>query len=472
MSVFNQIARNSIINITGKIASLILGLVAVAIMTRYLGQDGFGYYTTVIAFLQFFGIMADFGLTLTTVQMISKPNTDLSRTMNSIVSFRVITAAACLLLAPIVCWFFPYNIFIKLGVSITAASFFCITVINVLTGVFQQKLKMLRVTIAEVVGRIVLVGLVGITVWLHKDIYWIFGAISAGSIVNLLIVWISSGEFVKWKWEIDWSIWKELCIRSWPIALSISFNLIYLKMDTIILSLTRTQAEVGLYGASYRVVDILTMLPAVFMGIVLPQLTIYFQENQKEELVGLLQKSFDALMIFAVPIIVGTMIIGRQVMSFVAGKEFILSGDILKVLILASGAIFLTTLFGYGVIAVEKQRKIMWAYLVTAVITLAGYLIFIPQYGYWAAGWWTVFSETVVAVWSAVLLYKTIKFFPSLRIIVKSLAAALVMAAVLYATRNQQVLIALFAGIIVYFVFLYLFGGIKRESLVELLKLK
>ncbi|MFH0988129.1 MAG: polysaccharide biosynthesis C-terminal domain-containing protein, partial [Parcubacteria group bacterium] len=151
--------------------------------------------------------------------------------------------------------------------------------------------------------------------------------------------------------------------------------------------------------------------------------------------------------------------------------EFILSGDILKVLILASGAIFLTSLFGYGVIAVEKQKKITWAYLIAAIITLAGYLIYIPQYGYWAAAWWTVFSETLIAVWSAILLYKTIKFFPSLRLLIKSVAAGLIMAVVLYVVRDLQVLISLAIAIVVYFGCLYLLGGIKRESVMELLKI-
>ena len=92
MSLDKQIAKNTVIHLAGKLISLILGLVAIAVMARYLGQGGFGYSITVTEFLQFFGILVDFGLTLTTVQMISKPGVNISRTMNSIISFRVITA--------------------------------------------------------------------------------------------------------------------------------------------------------------------------------------------------------------------------------------------------------------------------------------------------------------------------------------------------------------------------------------------
>jgi O-antigen/teichoic acid export membrane protein len=472
MSLNRKITQNTIIHLSGKMISLILGLIAVAVMTRYLGVEGFGYYVTVIAFLQFFGILVDFGLTLTTVQMISEPGRDLTKTMNSIMSFRVITAGLFLALAPIVIWLFPYNIFIKLGVLITVGSFFCITLIQTLTGVFQKKLKMMQVTVAEVVGRVILVGGVIVAAYLGASIYWVFGVITFGSVLNLIIVWFYSKKHVSWKWEVDFSLWKEVFSRTWPIALSISFNLIYLKMDTIILSLTRSPAEVGLYGATYRVVDILTMLPAVFMGIVLPVMTRYYVEKNKEAFQGMMQKAFDALIIFAVPIVVGTMVIARPVMSFVAGQDFVVSGDILKVLILASGAIFVTTLTGYTVVAINKQKKMMWGYLVAAVLTMIGYLYFIPRYGYWGAAWMTVFSEILIMIWTGILVYKVIKFFPRLITFFKTLVPAGVMTAVLYYIRDMHALVLVAVGVVVYFGLLYLFGGIKRESLNELIRLK
>ncbi|MBI5077612.1 flippase [Candidatus Falkowbacteria bacterium] len=470
MTLNKQIAQNSIIQLFGKLVSLALGLIAVAIMTRYLGQEKFGYYTTVIAFLQFFGIMVDFGLSLATIQMISKPNVDLSKTMNAIMSFRTITAALFLLLGTILVWFFPYNIFIKLGVLITVLSFFCMSLIQTVTGVFQQKLKVWEITIAEVIGRIVLVGLTFWAVLSGKNIYWIFGAISAANIVNLAIVWAYSKKYINWRWQIDWEIWRDIIRRTWPMALSISFNLIYLKMDTIILSLTRTQAEVGLYGATYRVVDVLTMLPAVFMGIVIPVISRYYHENNREALKNILQKAFDALMIFAVPIVIGTFVAARGVMVLVAGNDFALSGEILKVLILASGAIFGTSLFGYAIVGIEKQRTIMWCYLTTAALTFVGYLLFIPKYGVWGAGWMTVFSEVMVMIWSAVVLYRTLKFFPSLLTTLKAVLAAMIMFFVLYVFRDWHVIWLLIISGAVYFPLLYLFSGVKKEMVAGLLK--
>ena len=92
MTLNTRIAQNSLIQLIGKLLSLFLGLATVAIMTRYLGQAGYGYYTTVISFLQVFGILVDFGLSLTAIQMISRPGVDSDKAMSNLMTLRTISA--------------------------------------------------------------------------------------------------------------------------------------------------------------------------------------------------------------------------------------------------------------------------------------------------------------------------------------------------------------------------------------------
>ncbi len=470
MSINSKITKNSLIQIAGKMISLVLGLVAVSIMTRYLGQTGFGYYTTAIAFLQFFGIMADFGLSLTTVQMISDEKQDEPRLLKNILTLRVISSFLFIGLAPLVVLFFPYPPEVKMGVLATSFSFYFITIIQVLTGVFQKKLKMFEVTIAEVLGRLVLVILTAVIALLGGSLFYILLTISFGSLVNLIVVFYYARKYIEFGWAFDFDIWKAVAKRSWPIALSIGFNLIYLKMDTIILSLVRPQADVGLYGATYRVVDILTMMPAVYMGIVLPHLTNHFLQKNLTEMKKLMQLAFDSLMLFAVPIVFGTFLVAQKVMVFVAGRDFAMSGEILKVLILASGAIFVTSLFGYAVLAVHKQRQMMWGYLTTSIITLIGYFIFIPKFGFWGAAWMTVFSEVVIMVWTFVVVYRETKFIPSLIALGKYCLAGLVMVGIILLLPNWHILFVLLMASITYFGMLYLLGAIKKDFWKELSK--
>ncbi|NCF75328.1 MAG: oligosaccharide flippase family protein, partial [Xanthomonadaceae bacterium] len=145
MRLTQKIAYNTIIQTIGKFISLSLGVVAFGIMTRYLGTERFGQYTTVVAFLQFFAILADMGLMLITVQMISRPNIDEEKILSNIFTLRFFASIAFFSIAPIVSLFFPYPKIVKIAISIFTISFFFLSLIQVLTGLFQKKLKIIKV---------------------------------------------------------------------------------------------------------------------------------------------------------------------------------------------------------------------------------------------------------------------------------------------------------------------------------------
>jgi len=69
----------------------------------------------------------------------------------------------------------------------------------------------------------------------------------------------------------------------WPIAISIIFNVVYLKGDTLLLSIFTNQTEVGIYGAAYRVLDVLTQTAMMIMGLFLPLLAFSWGQNLKQE---------------------------------------------------------------------------------------------------------------------------------------------------------------------------------------------
>ncbi|MFZ5363887.1 MAG: flippase [Patescibacteria group bacterium] len=472
MSLTRQVAHNMIYQVGGKILSTILGLGALAMMTRYLGQDGYGGYTTIVSFLQFFGILVDFGLTLTTVQMISEPKADINKITSNIFTLRFFSAVIFLGLAPLVVLFFPYSATLKLGVALTTFSFLFIALNQVLIGLFQKNLRMEKVAIAENLGRVVLVAGIAAVIYFKAGLLAVMFAVILGSFANFLINFLFSLKYVRIRFVFDWPIWKEIYRRSWPIGLSIVFNLIYLKADVIVLSIFQSQATVGLYGASYRVLDVLTTLPMMFAGLVLPILTASWAEKNLERFERLIKKSFDFLMIIIVPIIFGAMLLGERLMGAVAGEDFSGSGIILKILILAAGAIFVGTLFGHVIVAIRKQKQMIWGYALVALLSLAGYIIFIPLYTYWAAAWITFFSEGVIALLTFYVVWKNTRLVPSGKVLGKSILASLFMCATIYFLINMNLLFLIVFGAIVYFVVLYLLRGYSKETITEIVRLK
>lgn len=476
MNLYAKVAKNTIIQIIGKVISTMLGLLAIAMITRYLSLTGFGEYTTITTFLAFFAVIADLGLTLVTAQMLSDSHNKESESLNNLFGLRLVSAIFFISLAPIIVLFFPYSDAIKFGVLISAAAFFFPALNQIIIGLFQKKLSMERDVIAEVVSRLTLILVVFLSLHFKLGLNGILIATVASAAVNFLLHYLLALNYIRIKPEFNLLIWKNIFHKSWPLAITIILNLIYLRADTLILSLFKSSAEVGLYGAAYRVIDVLTSIPFMFAGIILPILTSAWLQKNKDYFKNVLQKSFDFMAILAIPLIVGSQLLGRPVMKFVAGADFLESGDILKYLIIAVAAIFLGTIFSHAVIALDKQKKLIWFYVFTSLSSLAAYFILIPKYSYYGAAAVTIYSEILIAIFSAVCVYKYSRFRPNLKTLFKSLASAIIMGIFIYIMPTQYqnsvggLLMLIIVGMSIYFFCLYLFGAICVKDIETIFK--
>lgn len=478
MNLSAKIAYNTVIQFLGKIISTILGLIALAMMAHYLGITGFGEYTTIINYVSFFAIIADFGLTLITVQLISQPQADENKILNNLFGLRLISISALLLLAPLIAIFLPYSTAVKTGILIAILSFLFPALNQILIGLFQKKLRMDKAVIAETLSRLFLVAGIYLSFklnWGLNGVLWVT-VVSAG--INFLSAYILATKFALIKPAFDWRFYKTVILKSWPLALTIVLNLLYLKTDTLILSLVKSADDVGLYGAAYRIIEVLTTLPFMFAGIILPILTLSWFEQKKDYFALVLQKSFDLMAIFSIPIVVGVLVLAKPIIVLVAGPDFIVSSLILKILIFAVVAIFLGCMFAHAVIAIEKQKKMIGFYLFVSLSSIILYLLVIPKFSYLGAAAITIYSEALIALFSAYIVWKYTKFIPKFKIATKTIIASLIMGLALklipeylYYSWLGLIISSLVAAII-YFISLYLIKGITQTDLKVLLNKK
>ncbi|MDA3802345.1 MAG: flippase [Patescibacteria group bacterium] len=482
MSLGKKVAHNTLAQIIGKFLSTAIGLLSLAIMTRYLGTDGFGKYTTIVTFLSFFAVFADFGLTLITVQLISDKKRNEKKILNNLFAFRFVSIITLLAIAPLVSLLFPYGGDIRIGILIALLAFVFPALNQIIVGLLQKKLSMHKDAISENIGRIAL--LIGV-ILMKKFDYGLYGMLFVTSVAagfNFLSHYIYSLKYAVIKFEWDFSLWKSIIKKSWPLALTIVLNLIYLKADTLVLSVFKSADEVGLYGATYRIIDVLTTIPFMFAGIILPIITAAWLEKRKDYFKKVLQKSLDFMIIAFIPLVIGTQFIAKEIMVMMAGSEFAQSGQILKILIFSLAAIFIGTMFSHAVIALDKQKKMIGFYVFTSITSLAAYLYFVPKYSYFGAASVTIYSEILIAIFSAYCVSKYSKFKLRWNTAFKSLLAGLTMAFVLYLINQNLaetildkttiiglILTVLIAGI-VYLLMLYLLGAVSKKDIDMIVK--
>ena len=471
MSDTTKVAKNSLIQMFGKIFSMFFGIIGIGIMTRYLGQEGFGKYTTIITFTQIFTVFLDLGLSNVTLKMISHENDENTEKIISKIFTLRFFLNFLIFLAPAIAQLFPYSNDIKQGILICSFAFFFTNLIQILVVLLQKKLNTTAYAIGEIFSKLIfLLSIIYIvTNSLELKYILIFSILS--NFVYFINVFIGARKYSKIKFKIDLKFWKEVLIMCWPFAVSIILNLIYFRGDTFILSLLKPQADVGIYGAAYKVLEIYDMFPILFVNLILPILDRSYKQKDFERFKRIVQKIFDFFLMIAIPLVFGGILLSKDVIILVAGKDFIKAGGVLQILILAMSIITFGALFCSLIIAVNKQKKMTIGYITAAVISIIGYLVLIPKYSYYGAAITTVVVELIVTIFAIVIFKKETKFLPSIKSVYKILASSIIMFIFIYLLKyqlNLNILIMLPLAIIVYFTFLYLIGGINKEILDEL----
>ncbi len=467
-----QFTRNFIVQTVGKALSVILGLFVLSLLTRSLGAEKYGAFTTAFTFLQFFGVIVDFGLTLTLVVMLSEPGADQKKITGNVFTLRLVSAGVLFLTAPFLVLLFPWSPTVNASVAAGAMGYVFMAAAAMLVGVFQTHQNVWRASLAELIDRVALLAFCLYAAHKGMGAEAMMWAHTAAHAIWLAVALWFAGKFVPVRLRFDLSSWKEILRRSWPMGVSIFFNLLYLKGDILILSLFRSEAEVGNYGAAYRVLDVLTVIPTIFMGLLLPNLVRDWKQGNAVEFRQHLARAFDAFALMYLPVVAGAWALSVPLLRLVAGDEFIAAGGILKLLILAVPSVFLGTLYGHAVVAVDRQRTMMLGYLACAVLSLAGYFFFIPAYGMVGAAGVTIFAESFIALTTFALVRSASKGRPNAGVFLRAALASLLMYAVLRLLPGWHVLVLIPVGGAVYAAFLFAFGVLTPQRIRDLMPRK
>jgi O-antigen/teichoic acid export membrane protein len=469
MALQKKILKNTLAHLAGKIGGTILGLFTVAIMTRYLGPEGYGKFTTVLSFLQMFAILAGFGLPITLAKLIAREGAEEKQLLANAFTLRLVSGAVIFIIAPLVGWFFPYPAEIKFGIMVGALSFLGLTLHELLVAVFQKHLATWKIAIAEILGRALL--LIGTTwaVFTDRGLIAIVAALAAGNLLQFVLSYLLARRITPIGLSFQWPIWRDILRESWPIGVAVIFNLIYLKGDVILLSTLRTQTEVGLYGAAYKVLDVVTVIPYIFMGLVLPLMSAAWSRDDKIDFNRKLSLAFDALAILAIPLMFGAFAIADDLIAFVAGAKFTSAGQMLTILMVGGFAVFWHALYNNALVAMGQQKKMVLFYALNAAISVGLYLLLIPTWGGLGAAVVTAFSELFIAVIATIIVTSACGFKPRWQQLRKVVIASMIMFGALYLWPEPHVLWRVLSGMVIYTLALLLMRGLPIGSLQAML---
>lgn len=458
-----KIALNTIISAAARIFGTGLALVTIGLMTRYLTKTEWGEYSILLTWGGIFAVLAEGGLYQFMVREISQDGADEKEVASNIFTLRLLSSLFIFALAPLISFLFPYSSQARWGIAVGMVGFWFLSGSQVTVGIFQKYLRMEKVALAELAGRVAQLILIFLFIRWRLDFFWIVVSLTGGGLVNFFIIyWLAQDHIVmhlRWAWDG----WKKIIKQSYPLAVSGILTMIYFSSDSLIISIFKPAADVGIYRLSYKVLESLIFFPAMFVGLVMPFLSqAAFRDWPRFSRIS--QRALDILIIFAVPLALGTFFVSPAIIGLLGGGHYPEAVPILDILMVAVGIIFLGTLFSFMLIAGHQQQKLMKISAWAAVFNVALNLLLIPRYSYYAAAVTTVVTEALVIFLMILALKRSCDFTPSFKIVGRVLLASAPMAAGLWFLRGSHLVTVLTAAVLIYFPALYLVGGFSAKD--------
>ncbi len=468
MAIARKIAYNVLLNSFLKVFSTVaLSLFSIRLITGYLGQDGFGKYSTVLAFFALFSALADLGLSSATVREISREGADEKAILSKVLSLRLLSSFTIFLLSPFLIVLFGYSGELKIGIFIAAGAIVFSTLSLMLNGVFQKRLAMDKVALIEFIGKLFQVSMVVLVVKMDMGFLAVAATLLASLSFNALAVLLYSRRYIRFSPAIDVPYWKGFLRESLPMGATAIITFAYFKMDTIILSLYQSSAHVGIYNVAYKIMENLIFFPAMLAGLILPLLSrfIFTERRQFEEIAN---KTFKVFFIIIVPIVVGTFFLAPDIIRFVSGGGFQESVLVLRVLIFALGFIFFGHFFTMLLVVGNAQKKLMQTLLFVAVFNIGLNMILITNYSYIGAASASVATELLVVLLTGFLVKKHIGYMPSFERIGRILLSGIFMGTALFLLEPFSFFLAGVVGVGTYAFGLWLTRAVAADEILSL----
>ncbi len=456
------VAGNTAVQVAGKAAMMVMGAVSIAVITRYLGTAGYGRYALAITYMQLFGVLADVGLFATVVREISKRPDRTETLVGNALMLRGLLSLAAFGLGAGISFLLPYEPDVRLAIVAAAAPLTLGLLNTSIVAVFQARLVMSRAVASDVLGRAVALGAVVAVAALDLGFYAVIGAAAVGMFASLVVTYALSRSIVSIRPLADVAVWRALLTAGVPLGIALAINQLYFRADTLIISLFLPVSEVGLYSLAYRILELTVALGTVFLATTFPLISRYVQDSDPR-LNGAIQSSWNLFVVIGVPLAAGGAILAPGVVELTAGEHFADAAQPLAILFTAGALGWVNGIFGYALIAKERQMSALWLNVTGLVINVALNLALVPVFGIVAAATVTVGCELLILAGSVYLMRRNFSFFPSPGPLPAALGGTAAMAAVLLPLRGGSTLVLATLGAAVYLGILFAVSPTSRQ---------
>jgi len=391
-SIGTRVFQNTIAQLGGRVASVVLSAATSILLARYLGRERMGEYGAIYAYLALYTWIATFGLEQILAREASQRRSEagsifLTGTLLAL-CFSVTGIALALLLAPS----FGYGGSLRILVLCAAMEALLLPAVSLVGIVFQVDMRQWYA-----VG----LGLLRQVLWLLAVCLLAFGqaaflwVILSRALVGLVTTAVTLP--ICWRkgllprpWSFSWEEARKLARYGFPIAFSGVAVGLFQRIDQVMLHKMSGDLALGPYVVAVMLTEQFSIFPVALLSSLFPVLSrAAGRTDLFQHYLGVSYRFLMAVVFFACAVVTPVTV---PLVELLYGKEFLSSAALINVLIWSEAPLFLAVVLTNALVAKNLQRYLVLSPVSGALANIVLNLLLIPRWGALGAAWATLIS--------------------------------------------------------------------------------
>lgn len=427
---------------SSQLARTLIGFLFFLFLARRLEPSGFGKYMFAFALAEIFSILGDLGLHEYLIREFSREPRLLKRRLAGVLTLKTVLSSSSALVMVALVPLMGKDYETSLAVAAFALAqigynwFYASTIAYSARQDFhlQAAIWFLEKALFAAAGvAVLLAGYSFVAVAFSNTAMQI-----AGGAVAVLIVWKRYGPL---NVSADAGRWAAYLKAALPFGLIVAFYLVYFRIDSVMLSFFKGDADVGQYNAAYNLVSALMFIPAGLVAALFPALAGAYR-SPRDDLDAPFQKCFRWLLALSLPMAAGIWLLSEELMASLLGESYLPAAAPLAVLAWALPVWFITFLQGNMLTVIERQKAVAAVGFVNMLANIALNFLVIPRYGFTGAAATTLVTEALGLMQMMYLMRRNIRLDRSLLTVLKLAPVVATMGLLVWLLRDRLPLAA------------------------------
>jgi O-antigen/teichoic acid export membrane protein len=388
------LVRNMTIQGVTEVVAMACGLASSAILSRHLGLAGFGAFNYAFAFTYFFLTLSDLGLNTIAVREVAREPARASSVLGGLLGLRLVIALVVLAAAWMAVWLWPMDPALRWPLAVFSL-IVPITALNTPAVIFQTSMRFELASASIATSRVLGLLFMILLVLAGRGVTAMLAALLAAEICGLIVTWVLARPLVRIPLRFDTRAWSWMLRATAPLAIGLIMVAVLNRIDFIMLERMASIEDVGLYGAAYRVTNMLEKFPIFAMATLFP-IMARLAVDDTARLRVVYRRALAQLAAMGVALAAVVALAAPWLMATVFGESFRAAALPLRWLAVATACLYLAIMGGNLLIALGHARENAIAAGTAALANIALNAVFIPWRGVEGAAMATAVSAAIL----------------------------------------------------------------------------